>query len=57
MAAKAGMKNLWRQRMSKRSSPMPSRAMDCREMMAERYDASWGGGVSGRGRDRREIYA
>ena len=34
--AKAGMKNLWRQRMSKRSSPMPRMAMDWREMMALR---------------------
>jgi len=40
MEAKAGMKSLWRQRMSKRSSPIPSRTMAWRVMMAERYDAS-----------------
>jgi len=43
MAAKAGMKNLCRQRMSKRSSPMPRKAMDCREMIAERKEASYRG--------------
>jgi hypothetical protein len=36
MAAKAGMKNLWRQRMSKRSSARPSEATVCSETMAER---------------------
>jgi hypothetical protein len=34
--AKAGMKNLWRHRMSKRSSPMPRMTTDWRERIAER---------------------
>jgi hypothetical protein len=37
------MKNLWRQRISKRSSARPSEAMVWRETMAERYDESCGG--------------
>jgi hypothetical protein len=41
MQPKAGMKNLWRHRMSKRSSPMPRMVMEWSEMMAERKEASW----------------
>jgi len=41
MLAIPGMKNLWRHRMSKRSSPTPRMQTDWRERMAERYDASW----------------
>lgn len=44
--ARAGIHHLWRQRMSKRSSPKPRKAIVWREMMAERYDASWCGLVS-----------
>lgn len=39
--ARAGIHHLWRQRMSNRSSPKPRKATVWREMMAERYDASW----------------
>jgi hypothetical protein len=41
MLAMPGMKNLWRHRISKRSSPIPRIETDCRERMAERYDANW----------------
>jgi hypothetical protein len=36
MLAMPGMKNLCRQRISKRSSPIPRRETDWRERMAER---------------------
>jgi hypothetical protein len=36
MLAKAGMKNLCRHRMSKRSSPIPRMETDWRERIAER---------------------
>ena len=41
MAAKAGMKSLCRHRMSKRSSPIPKRTTDCKESIADKYDASF----------------
>ncbi len=41
MEAKAGMKNLCRQRMSKRSSPRPRRTTDCRLRRADKYEASY----------------
>lgn len=34
------MKNLCRHRMSNKSSPMPKRTTDCRDKIAERYDAN-----------------
>lgn len=41
MLAMPGMKNLCRQRISKRSSPMPKIAMDWIVRMAERYEANY----------------
>jgi hypothetical protein len=41
MLAIPGMKNLCRHRISKRSSPIPRIDTDCRERMAERYEANW----------------
>ena len=40
MAAKAGMKSLCRHRMSNRSSPIPKRTTDCKESIADKYDAN-----------------
>lgn len=34
------MKSLCRHRMSNKSSPMPNRTTDCRDKIAERYDAN-----------------
>ena len=41
MAAKAGMKILCRHRMSNRSSPIPKRTTDCKESIADKYDANF----------------